>query len=99
MDGRIIDVTDKLMRDTFKLSSNYVAQSCSVKANSVDIVMSTELIELKAKFPRQLIEDLVDEMEMEAEYNSRDVDTKEEEEYTEPAPVEKPVKKISKKKK
>lgn len=57
MDSRIIEVTEKMMRKLYKLGGDYTPRTCNVKANTVEMVMSNGLIELKAKFPRTIIED------------------------------------------
>jgi len=46
-----------MMRKLYKLGEDYEPITCNVKKNAVEMVMSNGLIELKAKFPRSIIED------------------------------------------
>ena len=67
MDSRIIEVTQNMMRKLYKLGEDYEPITCNVKKNAVEMVMSNGLIELKAKFPRSIIEDNIALMESESE--------------------------------
>lgn len=60
MDSRIIEVTQNMMRKLYKLGEDYEPITCNIKKNAVEMVMSNGLIELKAKFPRSIIEDNMD---------------------------------------
>lgn len=57
MDSRIIEVTEKMMRKLYRLGGDYNPKTCNIKTNTVEMVMSNGLIELKAKFPRSIIEE------------------------------------------
>ncbi len=65
MDSRIIEVTQNMMRKLYKLGEDYEPITCNVKKNAVEMVMSNGLIELKAKFPRSIIEDNIALMDSE----------------------------------
>lgn len=60
MDERILSVTENLMRKIYKLHDSYKSVGFSVKPNTVEMAMSNGLIDIKVKFPRQLIEDNLD---------------------------------------
>lgn len=67
MDSRIIKVTENLMRKHYKLNPDYEVQTCNVKKSTVEMTMHNGLVELKAKFPRTMIEDIIETMEEEDE--------------------------------
>lgn len=59
MDSRIIDVMEGLMRKKFNLAGDFKVQTCNVKKNTIEMVMNDSLIEVKAKVPRGLVEDII----------------------------------------
>lgn len=56
MDGRLLTATESMMRNLYKLNDSYYSKSCNVKAGTIEMEMSNGIINLKAKFPRDLIE-------------------------------------------
>lgn len=60
MNEKLISATEGLMRRIYKLGESYVSSAFSVKPTTIEMTMKNGLIELKAKFPRTLVEDNID---------------------------------------
>lgn len=56
MDGRIVGVTEELVRKVYKLNPAYEPIQCNVKRDTVEMEMTNGLISIKVKMPRDIIE-------------------------------------------
>ena len=59
MNGRIVAYTEKLVRKLFNIEGDYTVDSCNIKKNSVEMTLTNDLITVKVKLPRHLIEDYI----------------------------------------
>lgn len=61
MDGRIVGVTENLARTMFKLNPAYEVVKCNVNEKVVDIGLTNGLIPVNFKFPRSIIDDIIND--------------------------------------
>ena len=61
MDGRIVGVTENLARTMFKLNPAYEVEKCNVNAKVVEIGLTNGLIPINLKFPRSIIDDIINQ--------------------------------------
>jgi hypothetical protein len=72
MDNRILSVTEQLMRDQFHLSDSYTSNKCTINGKIVSLGMTNSIIDIKADFPRTLIDEMIEAKEGESEEEPSD---------------------------